>query len=113
MEPPSRVNIMQICSICFVMQSKKRRGKLSRKVLPPHDNAPAQRAKVSLAAIQECGFTQIDHPPYSPDLVPSAYFLFGNLKQHLRGTIFRNEKELQLAVEEYFNSREKTSFLMA
>ncbi|KFD62749.1 hypothetical protein M514_25029, partial [Trichuris suis] len=79
---------------------KERRGKLSRKVLLPHDNAPAQRAKVSLAAIQECGFTQIDHPPYSPDLAPIDYFLFGNLKQHLRGTIFRNEKELQLAVDE-------------
>ncbi|KFD69492.1 hypothetical protein M514_18364 [Trichuris suis] len=67
-------------------------------------------SKVSLAAIQECGFSQIDHPPYSPDLAPIDYFLFGNLKQHLRGTIFRNEKELQLAVEEYFNSREKNFF---
>ncbi|KFD68825.1 hypothetical protein M514_19066 [Trichuris suis] len=46
---------------------EKCRGKLSRKVLLLHDNAPAHRAKVALAAIQQCGFSQIDHPPYSPD----------------------------------------------
>uniref|UniRef100_A0A5S6Q7A8 Tc1-like transposase DDE domain-containing protein n=1 Tax=Trichuris muris TaxID=70415 RepID=A0A5S6Q7A8_TRIMR len=89
---------------------EKSRGKLSRKVLLLHDNAPAHRSKVSLAAIQECGFGQINHPPYSPYLAPSDYFLFGNLNQHLRGTIFRNDKELQFAVEEYFNSREKNFF---
>uniref|UniRef100_A0A5S6QFH1 HTH_48 domain-containing protein n=1 Tax=Trichuris muris TaxID=70415 RepID=A0A5S6QFH1_TRIMR len=89
---------------------EKHRGKLSRKVLLLHDNAPAHRSKVSLAAIQKCGFGQINHPPYSPDLDPSDYFLFGNLKQHLRGTIFTDGKELQLAVEEYFNSREKNFF---
>uniref|UniRef100_A0A5S6Q5K0 HTH_48 domain-containing protein n=1 Tax=Trichuris muris TaxID=70415 RepID=A0A5S6Q5K0_TRIMR len=86
---------------------EKRRGKLSREVLLLHDNAPAHRSKVSLAAIQECGFGQIDHPPYNPHLDPSDYFLFGSLKQHLRETISRDDKELQLAVEEYFNSREK------
>uniref|UniRef100_A0A5S6Q2P9 Mos1 transposase HTH domain-containing protein n=1 Tax=Trichuris muris TaxID=70415 RepID=A0A5S6Q2P9_TRIMR len=68
---------------------EKRRGKLSRKVLLLHDNAPAHRSKVSLAAIQECGFGQTNHPPYSPDLAPSDYFLFGNPKQHLRGTNFQ------------------------
>ncbi|KFD68814.1 hypothetical protein M514_19055 [Trichuris suis] len=46
---------------------EERRRKLSRKVLLLHDNAPAHRAKVALAAIQQCGFGQIDHPPYSPD----------------------------------------------
>ncbi|KFD73365.1 hypothetical protein M514_14705, partial [Trichuris suis] len=46
---------------------EKRRGKLSRKVLLLHDNAPAHRAKVALVAIQPCGSGQIDHPPYSPD----------------------------------------------
>ncbi|KFD53536.1 hypothetical protein M513_05642 [Trichuris suis] len=89
---------------------EKRRGRLSRKVLLLHDNAPAQRAKVALAAIQQCGFGQIDHPPYSPDLVPSDYFLFGNLKQHLRRTVFSDDNEPKSAVEDYFNSRDKNFF---
>ncbi|KFD52818.1 hypothetical protein M513_06309, partial [Trichuris suis] len=89
---------------------EKRRGKLSRKVLLLHDNAPAHRAKVALAAIQQCGFGQIDHPPYGPDLAPSDYFLFGNLKQHLRGTVFSDDNELKSAVQDYFNSRDKNFF---
>ncbi|KFD56277.1 hypothetical protein M513_02732 [Trichuris suis] len=89
---------------------EKRRGKLSRKVLLLHDNAPAHRAKVALAAIQQCGFGQIDHPPYSPDLAPSDYFLFGNLKQHLRGTVFSDDNELKSAVQDYLNSRDKNFF---
>ncbi|KFD64381.1 hypothetical protein M514_04378 [Trichuris suis] len=89
---------------------EKRRRKLSRKVLLLHDNAPVHRAKVALAAIQQCGFGQIDHPPYSPDLAPSDYFLFGNLKQHLRGTVFSDDNELKSAVQDYFNSREKNFF---
>ncbi|KFD61573.1 hypothetical protein M514_26261 [Trichuris suis] len=68
------------------------------------------RAKVALAAIQQCGFSQIDHPPYSPDLAPSDYFLFGNLKQHLRGTVFSDDNELKSAVQDCFNSRDKNFF---
>ena len=64
-----------------------------------------------MAAIQECGFALIDHPAYSPNLVPSDYFLFGNLKQHLRGTTFRDDSELQSAVKEYFDVRDKSFFL--
>ncbi|KFD51146.1 hypothetical protein M513_07910, partial [Trichuris suis] len=89
---------------------EKCRGKLSCKVLLLHDNAPAHRAKVALAAIQQCGFGQIDHPPYSPDLAPSDYFLFGNLKQHLRGTVFSDDNELKSAVQDYLNSRDKNFF---
>ncbi|KFD59075.1 hypothetical protein M513_00238 [Trichuris suis] len=89
---------------------EKRRRKLSRKVLLLHDNAPAHRAKVALAAIQQCGFGQIDHPPYSPDLAPSDYFLFGNLKQHLRGTVFSDYNEPKSAVQDYLNSRDKNFF---
>ncbi|KFD50419.1 hypothetical protein M513_08646, partial [Trichuris suis] len=90
---------------------EKRRGKLSRKVLLLQDNSPAHRAKVALAAIQQCGFSQIDHPPNSLDFAPSDYFLFGNLKQHLRGTVFSDDNELKSAVRDYFNSRDKNFFL--
>ncbi|KFD55416.1 hypothetical protein M513_03756 [Trichuris suis] len=93
--------LLQLCEEI----KEKRRGKLSRKVLLLHDNAPTHRAKVALAAIQQCGFGQIDHRPYSPDLTPSDYFLFGNLKQHLRGTVFNDDNEPKSAVQDYFNSQ--------
>ena len=61
---------------------EKRRGKLSRGILLLHDNAPVHKAQVEQAAIKECGFTGIDYSPYSPDLAPSDYFLFKNLKNN-------------------------------
>ena len=37
--------------------------------------------------------TSLNHPPYSPDLDPSNYYLFRNLKSDLRGTRFRDDDE--------------------
>ncbi|GBP62425.1 Mariner Mos1 transposase [Eumeta japonica] len=59
---------------------QKRRGKLSRVVLFLQDIASVHTARVSRQALKDTGFSEIDHPPYSPDLAPSDYFLFSNLK---------------------------------
>ena len=61
----------------------KRPGKLRKGVLLHPDNAPAHRSVVAMAAVLDCGFelTLVDHPPYSPDLGPSDYFLFPNRKK--------------------------------
>ncbi|GBP61806.1 Histone-lysine N-methyltransferase SETMAR [Eumeta japonica] len=40
------------------------------------DNASVHTARVSRQALKDTGFSEIDHPPYSPDLAPSDYFLF-------------------------------------
>ena len=54
---------------------EKRRGKLSAGVLLVHDNAPVHMSAKSEAAIRQCGFQQLNHPPYSPDLAPSIIFI--------------------------------------
>ena len=59
----------------------KRRGMLTAGVLILHDNAPAHTARVSQAAIHECGFEDLPHPAYSPDLAPCDFHLFPNLKK--------------------------------
>ena len=51
----------------------ERRGKLAAGVLLLHDNAHVHKSRVAQAAIRECKFEQINHPPYSPDLAPSDY----------------------------------------
>ena len=48
------------------------------------DNTPAQKSVVAMAA----GFELVDHLPYSPDLAPSDYFLFPNMKKQLAGKQF-------------------------
>ena len=84
---------------------EKRRGKLAKGVLLLHDNAPAHTARVAQAAIRNCGFEQLSHPPYSPDLAPSDYYLFGHLKKELRGKRFADDNELKSATEHWLESK--------
>ena len=44
------------------------------------------------------GYELIPHPAYSPDLVPSDYFLFPNLKKYIRGCHFQSNEEVTAAV---------------
>lgn len=90
---------------------EKRRGKVTRGVRLLHDNAPVHAAAVSRAAIRECGFIELDHPPYSPDLAPSDFFLFSKLKADLRGRKFSCDEEVQEAVLQHFLNKEKSYFL--
>ena len=62
------------------------------------------KPRVARAAIRECKFKQLNLPPYSLDMAPSDYYLFRNLKSHLRGTRFRDDDELNAATytEAYF-----------
>lgn len=89
---------------------KKRRGKISKRIRLLHDNAAPHRSKVALTAIKDCGFELLSHPPYSPDLAPSDYFLFPDLKKHLRGQRFANDSDVMFAVNEYFASCSKSYF---
>jgi hypothetical protein len=41
-----------------------------------------------MSQLRECKFKILDHPPYSPDLAPSDFYLFPKLKKELRGKRF-------------------------
>ena len=58
-----------------------------------HDNAPAHTAKLTKDFMKRNHVTAIPHPPYSPDLAPADFFLFGLLKQRLRGKHFQSLDE--------------------
>ena len=63
---------------------EKRRGKLSTGVLLQQDNARVHTCKVAMDAVERNGYELIPHPAYSPDLAPSDFFLFSNLKKDIR-----------------------------
>ena len=84
----------------------KRRGKLTKGILLQHDNAPVHKSRVAQAAVRACGFEQVNHPPYSPDLAPSDFYLFPHLKRELRGHDFQNDEELIDYVTEWFDSKD-------
>ena len=63
------------------MIREKRRGKLSKGILLQQDNARVHTCKIAMDAVERNGYELIPHPAYSPDLAPSDYFLFPNLKK--------------------------------
>jgi histone-lysine N-methyltransferase SETMAR len=71
-----------------------------RKIIVHFDNAPIHNTKIVMEQLQHSGFKKMDHPPYSPDLAPSDFFLFGYLKEQLKGRSFSEEEELLSALSE-------------
>ena len=75
-----------------------------------HDNAPVHKSLVSQQAICDCGSVQLNHPAYSPDLTPSDYYLFRNLKYHIRGTGFADDELLKAVAQAWFEGQDGEFF---
>ena len=60
-------------------------------------------------AVERNGY-ELPHPAYSPDLAPSDFFLFPNLKKDIRGFHFRSDEEVVTAVEEWVNGKDPDFF---
>jgi histone-lysine N-methyltransferase SETMAR len=56
---------------------------------------------VTTDLINKFGWDTVTHPPYSPNIAPSDYHLFPELKEHLDGTHFRTGEELKEEVLSY------------
>ena len=52
----------------------------------------------------------LEHPPYSPDLAPSDFYLFPKLKLFLAGQRFSSDQEAIAAVEGYFAELTKNHY---
>ena len=55
----------------------------------------------------ELGYELLPHPLYSPDLVPSDYWLFANLKKMLQGKRFGSNEEVIAETEANFEAQDK------
>ena len=89
---------------------EKRRGKLSKGVLLQQDNARVHTCKVAMDAVERNGYELIPHPAYLPDLAPSDFFLFPNLKKDIRGLHFQSDEEVVMAVEEWVSGKDPDFF---
>ena len=54
--------------------------------------------------------TVLDHPPYSPDLAPTDYFLFPEVKSHQKGRLFDSTSDIQKVVTSTLNTIAKDDF---
>ena len=70
------------------------------------DNAPACNSQVAMAVVTKCSFKVLPHPPYSPDLAPSDFYRFPNLKTNIRVRNFGSSDDVIDAVDEYLENQE-------
>jgi hypothetical protein len=62
------------------------------------DNARPHTIRCTNVYFRENGMTRVPHPSLSPDLVPSDFYLFGKLKNIMKGCAFENENEFSLGI---------------
>jgi len=71
--------------LCSVIGQTERRNKEKTApyggILYHDDNAPSHTSLKAMAKLNQLRFELIAHPPYSPDLAPSDYYLYPNLKR--------------------------------
>jgi len=80
-------------------------GLLTKGMLLLHDNAHPHSANQTTATLRSFKWEVFQHPPYSPDLAPSEFHLFGTLKQHLLGECFPDDDTVETAACVWFQQQ--------
>ena len=80
---------------------------VKKKVLFHQDDVSCHKPMQTMAKLHELGFELLLRPPYSPDLAPSDFFLFSDLKRMLAGKKFSANAEVIAETEAYFEAKDK------
>jgi histone-lysine N-methyltransferase SETMAR len=96
-----------------VLKPLLRTMKKQYKPCPPilelyYDNASPHRAKLTQQFIDKSQFVRLEAPPYSPDLSPCDFFLFGYVKWKLSQRRFQSLDELKAGTREILNEIPQT-----
>ena len=80
------------------LRSKQKTG--GKRVAFLQDSARPHTAKTTMETLQKLKWNLLTHLPYSPDLAPSDFYLFGRLKSDLQGLWFADDDAVILTVRE-------------
>ena len=78
-----------------------------------HDNARPHVAAITRSKLEKLSLTVLPHPPYSPDIAPSDFYLFSPMKTALKGKNFASEIEIQTVLQHWFDSKPPAFFQRA
>jgi len=81
-----------------------------KKITFRQDSALAHKSVFAMGKLRDLHYELLQHPPYSPDLAPSDFFLFSKLKLFLAGQRFSSNQEAIAAVEGYFADLTKNHY---
>lgn len=102
------INAAYYCQILTEVRlayRSKRRDLPIRKVILLHDNARPHTAAQTVQKLDQLGWETLEHPPYSPDLSPCDFHLFGPLKEALGGQKFHSDNEVEAYVRNWLQTR--------
>ena len=77
----------QLSTLNSLRLHRVRPTKAMADVLLLHDNAKPHTSRHTTAGIVKIGWEILPHPPYSPDLAPSDFHLFGPIKEAHRENV--------------------------
>jgi histone-lysine N-methyltransferase SETMAR len=104
------VNSASYCEVLLKLQDaihRKYPGQLARGILLHHDNSRPHTTRATQERIRELQWELLEHPRYSPDLTPSNFHLFGQLKYCLGGKRFANDEEFETEVQKWLRQQSK------
>lgn len=78
-----------------------------RGVVFHQDNAKPHTSLKTRQKLQELGWDLLPHPPYSPDLAPSDYYLFRSLQNSLAGKSFTSDDGVKTYLELFFGEKDQ------
>ncbi|GFV25146.1 histone-lysine N-methyltransferase SETMAR [Trichonephila clavipes] len=87
---------------------QKRSELINRKGVVFHqDNARPHTSLVTCQKFLQLERDTMPHPPYSPDLAPSDYYLFRSLQKFLDGKTFTSNEEVKNHLDQFFASKDQ------
>jgi hypothetical protein len=69
-----------------------------RRVTLHFDNVLVYNSKCAKEKRIISGFIRMKYPPSSPDLAPCDFFLFSDIREKLKDTVFSDEEDLSVAI---------------
>ena len=107
LEQGTTINSERYVSTLRALKGRLRRVRQEKvkDVVIQHDNARPHTSCQTQCALQQLELPTIPHPPYSPDLAPSDFFLFPLLKKHLKGNHYETDAEVEADVRTWCRSQ--------
>ena len=78
-----------------------------KEVLFHQGNASCYKSMKTMVEVNELSFELFPDPPYCPDLAPSDYWLFADLKKMLQRKRIGSNEEVIAETEAYFECKDQ------
>lgn len=75
-----------------------------------HDNARPHIAYKTLSKLRELEYEILQHPPYSPDMAPTDFYLFQSLSNSLSGKKFCSEEAVKNHLSDFIQGKPSEFF---